>query len=67
MVGAMYIIFLSAMVVAIAGVERSTKSFVVLDSIPFTIIAVVMMFYPLGGFMADVDPFGTLQSHPDKS
>ena len=53
-VGAMYIIFLSAMVVAIAGVERSTKSFVVLDSIPFIIIAVVMMFYPLGGFMADV-------------
>ena len=44
------------MVVAIAGVEHSTKSFVVLDSIPFTIIAhaVVMMFYPLGGFMTDV-------------
>ena len=54
-VGAIYIIFLSAMVVAVSGVKQSANSaFVVFDSIPFTIIAVVMMFYPLGGFMADI-------------
>jgi peptide/histidine transporter 3/4 len=53
-VGAMYIIFISAMIVAVTGPKHLKYTFVVLDSIPFTIIAVVMMFYPLGGFMADV-------------
>ena len=53
-VGAIYIIFLSGVIVAVAGSKHSNSAFVVLDSIPFTIIAVVMMFYPLGGFMADV-------------
>ena len=53
-VGAIYIIFLSAVIVAVTGLKHSSSTFVVLDSIPFTIIAVVMMFYPLGGFMADV-------------
>ena len=53
-VGAIYIIFLSAVIVAVTGLKHSSSTFVVLDSIPFTIIAMVMMFYPLGGFMADV-------------
>ena len=53
-VGAVYIILLSAIIVAMSGEESSNSTFVTLDSIPFTIIAVVLMFYPLGGFMADV-------------
>ena len=53
-VGMLYILFLSLFILAALGVEHSKSTFVVLDSIPFTIMAVVMMFYPLSGFMADV-------------
>ena len=66
MVGAIYIISLSAMILAVSGPKDSNSAFVVLDSIPFMIIAVVMMFYPLSGFNYGRCLFWTLPHHHDK-
>ena len=53
-IGTVYTIFVCTFVVGISGVMHSKTSFVVYDSIPYSILAVVMTFYPVSGFIADV-------------
>ena len=53
-VGAMYYIFMGLVAMLELNISQINTRYSVYDSVPYAILAIVMMFYPLSGFIADV-------------